>query len=734
MKYITGVLIAVLMAFDVAAARQRAGDEVSLERFASLQAAISEIGVNQRTVVINNTQAVAASLTIPNNVALRVTGDGKLNVSAGATLTIGGPFDAPLRQVFTGPGSVRFGADIQSAYPQWFGAAMNNSTDDQPAIQKAIDAFALAGSYQSAGVVEITGGAAIGSTVRIADNAVTLRGQGWGSSINGQSRSFLRWIGAAGNPMILINDTWGARVENIRLIGSTAAKASAAVEIRDTSRVHAQDLCSLSNVYIGHMFGYDVDYSAHQFTTGILLSGKVNGDSNRFEHVQIVGCDTALDIDNPNASYTAIDGMYIGDCTRGVRACADLEITNLLFGVVGTEVIIDYPNVYVQITGYGSEGGGRLAKLSAPGGSLIIRGGSWQVGPTFKPADSGGDRWVIDAEGFSSTIRLENFDFMAFGPGANHVIRVGNSGGSHTTVLRCIDVTGLTTRNIKVLPDPLPFVNAGAVIELVTRNTSGVMSPLHSRVLLDANRDEDRSLQHPRTDIAGKLNNYGGPLKVKRLIKPGGVTATATGSGGATYSYRVTALTYDGETDVSAAATCRNAAALNATTNFNTVTWHQSQGAYAYRIYGRTSGSEQLLVTLTLADLTRADDHPNWKDDGSARPDGAQPAGNTTGNLTVEGTLVVGGGAPIAQVLKATATLNFPITQAQTGSDLTITVAGAAVGDVVALGVPHESVAPNSSFTAWVSAKDTVNVRFNNYSSRAIDPPAASFTAMVTKF
>jgi hypothetical protein len=84
--------------------------------------------------------------------------------------------------------------------------------------------------------------------------------------------------------------------------------------------------------------------------------------------------------------------------------------------------------------------------------------------------------------------------------------------------------------------------------------------------------------------------------------------------------------------------------------------------------------------------------------------------------------------------LTGSATLDFGSTAAQTSSDLTITVTGAADGDVVSLGVPNASVNANTNYTAWVSAADTVTVRFNNYSSAAVDPASGTFKVFVTKF
>jgi len=83
--------------------------------------------------------------------------------------------------------------------------------------------------------------------------------------------------------------------------------------------------------------------------------------------------------------------------------------------------------------------------------------------------------------------------------------------------------------------------------------------------------------------------------------------------------------------------------------------------------------------------------------------------------------------------LNGSATLDFPNTSAASSSDLTITVTGASEGDIVSLGVPNGSVSGNSCYTAWVSATDTVTVRFNNYSGGGIDPSSGTFKIKVFK-
>lgn len=81
------------------------------------------------------------------------------------------------------------------------------------------------------------------------------------------------------------------------------------------------------------------------------------------------------------------------------------------------------------------------------------------------------------------------------------------------------------------------------------------------------------------------------------------------------------------------------------------------------------------------------------------------------------------------KVLTATASLNFPSTIAGAIADLTISVPGAVLGDTVLLGIPHGSVTATGVFVAWVSAADTVTVRFSPKGTE--DPPAGTFKVTV---
>lgn len=121
---------------------------------------------------------------------------------------------------------------------------------------------------------------------------------------------------------------------------------------------------------------------------------------------------------------------------------------------------------------------------------------------------------------------------------------------------------------------------------------------------------------------------------------------------------------------------------------------------------------------------------------------GARPANVLVGDQVIAGgtisgenLTVGGGGTTIDGIFSATGVLDFASTAAGAVADLTITVTGAALGDTVDLGVPHASTTATSVFTGWVSAANTVTVRFaHTHLTNAEDPASGTFRATVTKF
>jgi len=87
----------------------------------------------------------------------------------------------------------------------------------------------------------------------------------------------------------------------------------------------------------------------------------------------------------------------------------------------------------------------------------------------------------------------------------------------------------------------------------------------------------------------------------------------------------------------------------------------------------------------------------------------------------------------VAKGLTATRNYDFG-SLTQNCETTTVTVTGAALGDVVSIGVPAAAAVAGVTFTAWVSAADVVSIRCCAVTAVAADPAAGDFKVFVTKY
>ena len=83
--------------------------------------------------------------------------------------------------------------------------------------------------------------------------------------------------------------------------------------------------------------------------------------------------------------------------------------------------------------------------------------------------------------------------------------------------------------------------------------------------------------------------------------------------------------------------------------------------------------------------------------------------------------------------LTTTSTLNFGSILASAVAELTVTLRGADINDCVVLG-PPSTIESDLTWSAFVSAVDTVKIRLHNNGVIAIDPASAIWRVTVLKY
>lgn len=157
-------------------------------------AAIAAIDTDKVTLLISAGVTVAADLTVPTTLTLKIAQGGAITVNNGITLTIGEP-DAGLYQIFNCIGTGKVVIPSATLHPEWWGAVGDGAIDDSSAMAKLIEAISggavinyssgktyifsnttyVASKFTSLSNVVINGN---GATLKVKDDTTLLLGYG----------------------------------------------------------------------------------------------------------------------------------------------------------------------------------------------------------------------------------------------------------------------------------------------------------------------------------------------------------------------------------------------------------------------------------------------------------------------------------------------------------------------------------------------------------------------------
>lgn len=152
-----------------------------ISNFVSLADALTFIGSDPVTLVINQPTTMVDTTVIPSNISLIFAKPGSLALASGKTLTINGPLTAPAYPIFTGTGTVISISGVNTYLcPEWWGAVGNGTTNDSAAFAAMTTVAAATGQEMRIGAKRYYLATTWDCTAL--DN-VRIQGEGWAHSV-----------------------------------------------------------------------------------------------------------------------------------------------------------------------------------------------------------------------------------------------------------------------------------------------------------------------------------------------------------------------------------------------------------------------------------------------------------------------------------------------------------------------------------------------------------------------
>jgi hypothetical protein len=192
--------------------------------YADFATAVSTIGSNVTTLLINALTTVSSNVTVPSTLTLWFLGPGQLSINGGVTVAINGPLTATPKQIFSGAGTVAGLARTGDLHPEWWGAVADGTTDNTSTLQATLDVAAT----NSLGRIVLLDGTYITGKLEWTGINISLvgAGSGYGYSTSAAPRTILK--AKAGTTIVLdlvqVTDITGNYIADLEVDGNSIAQ------------------------------------------------------------------------------------------------------------------------------------------------------------------------------------------------------------------------------------------------------------------------------------------------------------------------------------------------------------------------------------------------------------------------------------------------------------------------------------------------------------------------------
>lgn len=389
-----------------------ATDHGDASEVGSLKYVCDLLGSESKTITLEKgTYSVGTSFTIPNNVAIRMNNGAILEIATGQTLTINGPFEAGLYQVFdcVGTGEVLLPGTV-TVITQWFGESGRYKSIgtavyvDEVVINKAIIAAGDCGTIEFLGDYYIGAGLTMGVTQKwYGRHSPRVGGpagfaylkfsinSGAGITTNGNSvLENLRISTLGGTSIGVLSDSNGINATNLNISGSNIAmslKQNWYSTIRD---------CHFSYLTISGL-GIKIDYCYDLIIDRVTInapqtmilsnSSNVHVSNSCFEGQGAVGIDVGIGC-QISITDTYFESRYDGSILIHIRNSSRISVVNshvymtncyrFLNASSSTNVSIFSRNNYFRYPAIGDTTA-RYVYYAPSSGQVDIEGDNWEA-------------------------------------------------------------------------------------------------------------------------------------------------------------------------------------------------------------------------------------------------------------------------------------------------------------------------------------------------------------------